>query len=287
MPTVRIVTDSTCDLPAALAQEQQIAVVPATVLVDGRAFRDGVDITTDAVLRAVPAGGDRPAPATLPPASEAFEQVFRRLQRERADGIVAVLASTHLSGAYRAALAARDAHALRTFPIAVLDSQSISMGLGLIVLEAARAAAGGAAWNEVVTTVQRAVPQTHVAFLVESLEPLLRSGRAPRLIPTAETMPALKPLLRLDTGRVVPFERTRTRYKALEALYAFIEDFPHVERLALLHSTSGPEVEALANRLAAAGTLPRDQIAVLTYGPAIATVIGAGAIAAAVDEGAA
>jgi DegV family protein with EDD domain len=134
---------------------------------------------------------------------------------------------------------------------------------------------------------QRTVPQTHVAFFVDSIEPLHRSGRVPRLSAMIETLLPLKPLLRLDGGQVILFERTRTRYKALDALYTFVEDFPHIETLVILHSTNPHEAEALANRLSTAEILPRDQITILPYGPALACTIGPGAVGVAVYEGAA
>jgi DegV family protein with EDD domain len=159
------------------------------------------------------------------------------------------------------------------------------MGLGLIALQAAQAAASGASWTEVINVAQRTVPQTHVAFFVDSIEPLHRSGRVPKLTPLIEGLLPLKPLLRLDNGQVLLLERTRTRYKALDALYTFIEDFPHIETLILMYCTSTNEVEALANRLSAAEILPRDRIFLVQYGPALAATIGPSAVGAAVYEG--
>jgi fatty acid-binding protein DegV len=93
----------------------------------------------------------------------------------------------------------------------------------------------------------------------------------------------LKPLLRLDEGQVVLLERTRTRHKALDSLYGFVEDFPHIQELALLHTTNTAEVESLVNRLAP--VCPRDRISIGHYGPANAAYLGPGAVGVAVYEG--
>ena len=287
MPTVRVITDSTCDLPEALIRQYNITVVPVNIHVGDKIYLDRVTLTTDEYLH-LAAGPARtePAPHTSAPTPEAFEQVYRQIQRERsADGIVSIHLSARLSGTYAAAVTAREVFGTRAFPVAVLNLQAVSMGLGLIVLQAAQAAAEGASWSEVINVAQRTVPQTHVAFFVDSIEPLHRSGRAPRLNAVIETLLPLKPLLRLDGGQVILFERTRTRYKALDALYTFVEDFPHIESLVLMHSTNPHEVEALANRISTAEILPREQISILPYSPALACTVGSGAVGVAVYEG--
>jgi DegV family protein with EDD domain len=287
MPTVRVITDSTCDLPEALIRQYNITVIPVNIHVGDKIYLDRVNLTTDEYLH-LAAGLPRTElpPYTSAPTVEAFEQVYRQIQRERnTDGIVSIHLSSRLSATYSVAVTAREVFGTRAFPVAVLDSQAISMGLGLIVLQAAQAAAAGAGWSEVINVAQRTVPQTHVAFFVDSIEPLYRSGRVPRLNAMIETLLPLKPLLRLDGGQVILFERTRTRYKALDALYTFIEDFPHIETLAIMHSTNPHEVEALANRISTAEILSRDQITILPYSPALACTIGPGAVGVAVYEG--
>ncbi|HUS16377.1 MAG TPA: DegV family protein [Chloroflexia bacterium] len=280
MPNIRVVTDSTCDLPDALIRQHGITVLPVTLQQGSQTFLDRVHLSTDEVLR--PA---EPGPfSTTPPSPTAFEQVYRRLQQARpCDGVVSIHVSARLSATYQAAVAARDAARNSAFPVGVVDSESASMGLGLIVLAAAHAAATGASWTEVMKAAQRAKGQTHVAAMVDSLEGLLRSGRFPRLVPPGEPAPVLKPVLRLDDGQLVLLERTRTRHKALDSLCAFVEDFPHIAALVLLHGAPLPEQEALLNRLAL--VCPRDRIQVVQYGAAHAAYVGGGAVGVAVYEG--
>lgn len=282
MPTIRVVTDSTCDLPEALVRQLGVTVVPVTVTLGDQPYLDRVNLSTEALLRHLQTGG--PRPSTAPPTVAAFEQVFRGLQANRpCDGIVAVLLSARLSGAYNAALMARDAFVNTSFPVGVVDSQAVSMGLGMIVAAAARKAAAGATWNEVMQEAQRMKGQTHVAFFVDSIEPLYRAGRVAKLTPIIETLLPLKPLLRLDEGHIVLLERTRTRHKALDSLCSFVEDFPHIEALALLYSSHNTEVDNLLARLAE--ICPRDRISAVQYGPANAAYLGPGAVGVAVYEG--
>src|SRR5262249_30093585 len=155
------VTDSTCDLPEALIRQYNITVVPVNIHLGDRVYLDRFTLTLEEYLQALPTV---PAPPrTSPPSVEVFEQIYRQIQRERlADGIVAIHLSARLSDTCKMAQTAREAFGARAFPVAIVDSQAASMGLGLIVLQAAQAAQAGAGWSEVINAAQRAVPQTHV-----------------------------------------------------------------------------------------------------------------------------
>ncbi|HMA35068.1 MAG TPA: DegV family protein [Chloroflexia bacterium] len=283
MPMIRVVTDSTCDLPDPLVRQHNIVVIPVSIHLGSETYLDRVNLTTEALLRQLP--GSAPPPTTAPPAAMAFEQVYRQLQANRpCDGIVSVHLSARLSGTAGLALLARDSFVNTSFPVGVVDSESASMGLGLIVLAAARQATAGGTWPEVMQAAQRARGQTHVAFFVDSIEGLYRGKRIPRLAAGIEALLPLKPLLRLDEGQIILLERTRTRHKALDSLCSFVEDFPHVEELVLLHNSPPNEIESLLNRLSV--VCPRDRIGVVPYGPANAVYLGPGAVGVAVYEGA-
>jgi DegV family protein with EDD domain len=283
MPTIRVVTDSTCDLPDSLVREYGITVIPVTVQIGSQTYLDRVNLTTDELLRHLQAGD--PRPTTAPPAVAAFEQVYRQLQANRpCDGIVSIHVSSRLSGTYNAALMARDAFLSSAFPVGVMDSQAASMGLGLVVLAAARKAAAGGTFSEVMNAAQRMIHQVHIAFFVDSIESLHRGGRIAKLAPGIDTLLPLKPLLRLDEGQIVLLERTRTRHKALDSLANFVEDFPHVAALAVLHCNHTTEIDNLVTRLAL--VCSRERITVVQYGPANTVYLGPGAVGVAVYEGA-
>ncbi len=281
MPTIRVVTDSTCDLPDALIRQYGITVIPVSVQVGADHYLDRVTLTTDTLLRRMAAGE---ATATEPPSVAVFEQVYRRLQTDRpCDGILSIHLAGSLSATAQAAQTARDGFSGRALPMVVVDSQSASLGLGLIVLAAARCAAAGGSWTAVQHEAQRMRGQAHVAFYVDAVEPLLRSGRLGKVPALADAPPGSKPLLRLDEGRVVLLERTRTRHKALDLLAAFVEDFPTVADLALLYGTYTPDLDPLLTRLSA--VCPRERILLVQYSAANAVYLGPTAVGVAVSEG--
>ncbi len=281
MPTIRVVTDSTCDLPDALIRQYGITVIPVSVQVGTETYLDRVTLTTESLLRRT-AGGE--LAGTQPPAVAVFEQVYTRLQAERpCDGILSIHVAGSLSTTAQVALTACDGFSRRALPVAVMDSQSASLGLGLIVLAAAQRAAAGGSWTEVQQEAQRMRGQAHIAFYVDSVEPLLRSGRLSKAVIPTDVPVGTKPLLRLDEGRIVLLERTRTRHKALDSLAAFVEDFPTVAELALLYGTYTPDLEPLLTRLSAIH--PRDRILLVQYSPANAVYLGPTAVGVAVSEG--
>jgi DegV family protein with EDD domain len=211
-----------------------------------------------------------------------FERLFRNLLRQ--GDVLVITISSKLSETYAAALRAREGlGASPAAHIAIIDSLSASMGLGLIVLAAAKAARTGRhSLSELASMVQRMTTQTHVVFFVETYDYLPQGGRAARVASLIEAGNA-RALLRLDEGAIVPFERARTRAKAIEGLYNFVEDFPHVEELALLHSGTPNEVELLLARIHP--IYPRERVLVTEYSAVLGTQLGPAALGAAVYEG--
>jgi DegV family protein with EDD domain len=286
MPGVRIVTDSTCDLPPELVREYNITVVPLFVHVNGETYLDRIDITPEEFHRrlATWSPGSTPLSTSHPP-SEAFEDVYKRILKE-GESIISIHHSARLGGTYHTALQARNAILAPTSQIAVIDSLSASFGLGIIALEAAKRARHGAHHSELVSIVNRMIFQTHVIFFTETMQYLYQSGRInskaqAALGPTPATN--FRPLLRLEDGYIVPFERTRTRTKAIEGLCEFIEDFPHIEEMAIMHSNSPNDVETLLNRVAP--IFPRERAFVCLFSPVLAAHLGPGAMGVTVYEG--
>jgi DegV family protein with EDD domain len=284
MARVAIVTDSTADLPADLRDRLGITVVPLNVQFGDEVFRDQVDLTTDQFMTRL---ARAPAlPTTSQPSPALFEEIFRRLATDH-DGIVAVLLSAKLSGTLQAATLAAGAVA-DLIPVEIVDSRNGSMGLGHQAWRAADLARQGLDAPAIAGQLRAETTAHHVVFFVDTLEFLQRNGRIGRAAALIGGVLQLKPLLRVDEGQVVPFERTRTRGKAIQGLIDFVNELPHVERLSVLSSGSGgggPDVTDLADRLAAATGLPRDEIAIVQMGPVIASHVGPGAVGVAVFEG--
>lgn len=243
MSRIAIVTDSTACIPEDFIKQYDIKVAPQILMWKGETLMDGVDITPDQFytrLRTTDV-----MPTTSQATVRGFHEIFTPLVAEGAQ-ILAIVLSAKLSGTW---LSAEQAKA--EFPgatIELVDSQTVAMGLGFQVLAAARAAAEGKPFEDVVALARGANPHTGVMFVVDTLEFLHRGGRiggAARLFGTALNM---KPLLEVRDGRVETVEKIRTKAKAFARLLDLIEervgDHKPV-RLAALHAQAESDAHYL------------------------------------------
>jgi DegV family protein with EDD domain len=247
MSRVRIVTDSTSDVPAEVAGRLQITVVPAYVQIDNRSFRDGPSpggLSREEFYTQLPAMSTVPTTA-VPPAHE-FATAYRSLADE-AEEVIAIVVSTNLSGMYNVAhLGAQDVPELK---IHVVDSEQITMGLGWMVIAAAEAAAAGQSAKEILSLVEDMKPRVRVYAVLDTLEYLRRSGRVSWARAKAAQVLRLKPIVEVIKGRVSELGRTRTRRRAVEQLIELVRSQAPLERLATLH-THTPGIEDFSRRLA-------------------------------------
>jgi DegV family protein with EDD domain len=280
MSTVKVVTDSTADIPPALLRELEIEVVPLYVNFGEETYRAGVDLTNEQFYRLLHESST--PPTTTAPPTIVFEQTYRRLAQQH-ESLISIHISSHLSTAYKAAAQARERLPVSLARIDVIDSHSASMGMGLTVLAAARMAKAGVPAEEIVREVHHRVQHTHSVFFVDTIEHLDRSGRVSVASNLLSSMSRIKPLLLIDEGHIVPYERTRTRAKAIDGLYTFIEDFPNVHEVAVMYSTTPEDVEKLLDKLML--IFPREEVLCAEYGPALGTHLGPGAMGVAAYEG--
>jgi len=282
MGRVRVVTDSTADLAPDVARDLDITVVPIRVRIGQEEFLEGVNLTEDAFiarLRAQP----RLLPSTVAPDADEFESVYAALARTT-DSILSVHLSTRLGATCRMATEAKERYTIRDVcRVVVIDSQMTSLGLGLIAMETARAAQAGRSLEEVARLARAMLPQTHILFFVDTLDYLQHGGRTGKIETILNSVINIKPLLRLEEGEIVLMEKVRTRAKALERLYEFVADFPRVEALGIVHSTSLNEANNLAKRLES--IVPRARVTIRRYGPGVAAHLGLGALGVVVYEG--
>jgi DegV family protein with EDD domain len=279
MRNVRIVTDSTCDLPRSICDELGIVVVPLNVHFGDKVYRDGVDLDSDQFFELLATSQN--LPKTSQPATGLFEETYNRLA---ADGsaVVSIHLSSKLSGTLHSASLARDAVRSRCM-VEVVDSRSASLGLGLIVKAAAEKACQGASQWDIVSYVRRLVPNVHVVCMVDTLEYLQRGGRIGRARAFVGTLLNIRPIIKLEDGEVHPGEKVRTRSKAIDWLVEFVELFPKIDQLAVLHSNSPSDIEMLLRRLEP--LYPRDRILVGQYGPVIGAHVGPGGLGVVVSQG--
>ncbi|MCA2262511.1 fatty acid-binding protein DegV [Mycobacterium marseillense] len=272
--TIVVVTDSSARLPADLLDKWGIRVVPLHILLDGTDLRDGVDdIPGD--IHKLAATTAAATPAEL---ADAYQQA---LADSGADGVVAVHISSALSGTCRAA----ERTAADLDPnVRVVDSKSAAMGTGFVAVAAARAAATGAALDAVADAARAAVARGHAFIVVHRLDNLRRSGRIGGAAAWLGTALALKPLLRIDDGKLVLAQRVRTVSHATEAMIDRVCQTVGDGTAALaVHHVNNPD--GAAEVAAALGErLPACEPAIVTeLGPVLALHVGAGAVAVSVQ----
>jgi DegV family protein with EDD domain len=263
----------------------EITVVPMQLSWGAETYLDRLGISTEDALNRMRSSGV--CPTVDAPDVDDFSRTYRLL-RESCDGVISIHLSSKLSDAVINAGIAREGFGPigqgGPFPVAVVDSLSVSMGLGWIVLEVAKAAERGLDLQHLVGLANRLTELSHVAFFTEQTEILLKSGRAGRLASQAEALTTLRPLFHLDEGNVAVYDKTRTRPKARDSLYNFVEDFTAIGELAIVHSNiTQNDVEHLLTRVGA--IYPRERVPIIQISAALAAWLGPDVLGVAVLEG--
>src|SRR5262245_7774727 len=265
---VRIVTDSACDLPEPVCAELGIDVVPLTIRFGEREFVDRKELSVDAFWRELQASSV--LPETAAPSVGAFEETFRRLSDEGADGIVCINLSARLSATMQSAQVA--AKALDgDIPIEIIDSQSASMGIGNLVLHAARRARAGASVAEIVTEVESRRAREHVFATLDTLEYLRKGGRIGGAQALLGSVLSIKPVIEVVDGAVEPAGRVRTRSKALRFLVDQVPAGGNIESLSVLHANA-PDLDDFLAMLRP--LVPDAEVTVGIIGPVIGVHTG-------------
>jgi len=276
--TVKIVTDSTSDIPEQLAEELGITVVPVYVVLGGKSFRDRVDIGAEEFYSRL--SQDSLFPSTSVPSPKDFAEVYNRLAKET-DEIVSIHLTSKESGTYNSALLATELVDKRC-RIEVIDSLSVSMSCGLLVIAAAKEARAGAGIDRVAELVRRSIPHMHLLIMLDTLKYVVKGGRLGRTQGLLGTVLRVRPLLTLREGDLSVAGVTRTKVKAVERLYDFVKGFPRVEEVAVAYTTTHDEAKLLADRIKA--LFPEAPLYLARVGPSLGTHAGPGAMGVAVRE---
>lgn len=272
MPGVRIVTDSSCDLTPDEAAELGIEVVPLSIRFGGEEFIDREELDARAFYEKMAATDI--LPETAAPSPGAFEERFRKLAGDGADAVICINLARDLSATMEAAQQA--ARAVEgAVEVHVIDSRSITAGLGNQVLHAARAARDGRSAAEIVTMVDDLIARTHVFGTLDTLENLKKGGRIGGAQALVGSMLSIKPILDLSDGAVQEAAKVRTRKKALVWLLDKARSAAPVEDLAVMHA-SAPDAEEMVTMIREG--FPDQQIRVDLIGAVIGTHGGAGTI---------
>jgi len=276
--TVKIVTDSTSDLSPQVAQELEITVVPVYVRFGERVYRDGVDISQDEFYQKLAQSSVHPSTAAPSPGD--FAKVYEEAAQET-DEIVSIHLTSKHSATYDSALQGRELVGAGC-RIEVVDSLSLSMGLGLIAMAAARLANGGEGLQAVMDEVRQAIRCVRLLGVLDTLKYLLRGGRIGKSRALLGTLLNVKPLLTMRDGELLPAGLARTRAKGIERLFDFVKSALNVQEVAIVHSTAPDEASSLKERIGS--IFAKERIHMARLGPALGVHGGPGTLILAVRE---
>jgi DegV family protein with EDD domain len=265
MQAVRIVSDSSCDLSQEEADRHGIEIVPLSIRFGADEYTDRVDLSVEDFYKKMAAADD--LPETAAPSPGAFEQAFRRAKEAGASTVVCINISSELSATMQSALAAAKAVA-DDIDVRVVDSKSITSGLGTLVLAAAEAAEAGASPEEILTTLDDLIERTHVFGALNTLANLKKGGRIGGAQAMLGSMLSIKPIVDISTGVVEEAGKQRTRKKSLVWLYDKMKAAGAIERVAVYHGDA-PDIEEFLDLIAP--TFPRDTVRVGKIGAVIGT----------------
>jgi len=230
---IRIVTDSTCDLPQEIVNEFGITVIPLYINYGDQGFLDGVDISRKEFYESLP--DSDPLPTTATPGVNVFKDVYERLAKEGASEIISIHISINLSATVEIARKAADA--TRIVPVTVIDSQQLSLGVGFQVLTAARAAMKGKTVDEIISILENQISRTYVIAALDTLEFLRRSGRMNAAVERIGSLLRIKPMLIMHNGNPTA-ERVRTRKGVIKRIIKFVSELGNLEEIALVHTNA-------------------------------------------------
>ncbi len=267
---VKVVTDSTSDIPAYAAAELGIAVVPLAVKFGEESFLDGLDIGVSDFYDRL--SGSRKLPTTAAPSPGQFLAEYEKAAREGRD-VLSIHISRKLSGTYDAALLAKEQCKAR---VEVIDSGSVTMGLGLMVVVAAKKAREGVPLERLLREVQEIHGRVRILGVVNTLEYLWKGGRIGLVHALMGSVLSIKPILSIRDGETFALERVRTRSRALARLWKICQADAPYDELSILYSTTPDEAESLLNKFAS--IYPRERTYKARFGPVLGSHLGPGVV---------
>jgi DegV family protein with EDD domain len=248
---VRIVTDSSSDIPAEVAQELGITVIPLYIRFGDEVYRDGVDISTDQFYDKL--AHSRILPKTSTPSPGDFAEIYNQLAAET-DSILSIHLSPRYSSALNAAMVAKD-YVPEGCTVKVIDSKSVSMGCGLVVIAAAREAKAGTSLEQVMQTVEKAILRTHIIGMIADINYLL-GGRRLSLPGAHLFLGKIGTLLRFKlVGEIYEAGKVRGRgmyfreAKALNRLEQCVAEYQSIEEIAILYAQKPEWAQGFADRI--------------------------------------
>jgi len=240
--TIRIVTDSACDLPEELAKQLGISIVPLYINIGNISYEDGVDLKREEFYKNLPLYGD--FPKTAAPGPDHFKCLYDKLADEGATGIISIHISESLSNTVLSAK--QGARECKKVPVNVIDSQNLSLGAGLLVIAAAKAAFDDADMDDIVELIRELTKRTYTVAAIDTLEYLRRGGRMSVAVAQLGTLLKIKPILKMNQGEPTA-ERVRTSRRAMERIVEILDQLSPVQELHYVHTDSSEQLEIFKN----------------------------------------
>ena len=276
--TIKIVTDSAADLPSILTEELDVTVVPVYLRFGEQVYRDRVDISEEEFYQRLL--HDPVHPNTTQPSPQDFASVYDKLSQE-ADGIISIHITSKLSGTYNSAVQGKKMVSNRC-PIEIVDSQTISIAVGLMAIQASKMVKSGMSLQQIVNELGKIIPNVHLLILFDTLKYLVKGGRIGKAKGLVGSVLNVKPLLTVRDGELVPSGQVRTRSKGIDRLLDFVKDATEIQDLAILHSTTPDEAQALVERTSP--IFPKERTILARLGPGLGVHGGPGILAVALRE---
>jgi DegV family protein with EDD domain len=271
MTNVRVITDSSADLPGDVVAALGVEMVSLTIRFGDDEFTDRVDLSPDDFWARCRAS--KVLPETAAPSPGAFQRAYEAARDDGCDGAIVLTLSAALSATHQSATLGADA--VPGFDVRVIDTQAVSMAHGLMVIDVAELARDGATLEELATRAEEMKPNVGVCAMLDTLEHLVKGGRVGNARALLGQMLSIKPLLELRDGVVAEAGRQRTRARALSAIVAKARSHEPLDRLAVVHGAA-PDLEPF---LALAAKIPSDHpLVVSDIGPTVGTHAGPGII---------
>ena len=270
--SIEIVTVSSSDISQGLAEEIGVTVIPHEIAFGSKAYQDGIDMLSDEFYERIKESPEFPTTSAV--TSGPFAQTYNKLA-EKTDQILCIVLSSKLSVTYSEAVRAIEAIKKKGVRVEVLETLSVAGGVGLLVMEAAKAVKAGEKLDNIVTMLKKDIPNCYVRICVDTLKYLHKGGRIGKVQALMGSLLNVKPILEAR-GEFHPVGRVRSHAKVLEHIYDYVGSFKNIKSLAIQYTDNKPSVEALADRVST--FFPRDKIHIWPLTPVCGAHAGPGSI---------
>ncbi len=269
--SIKIVSDSTCDLPTHLLDAYGISVIPLLITIGSQSYRDGVDLSRQQFYESLIYNS--PPPTTAVPDPHEFQEIYQTLAAQGATQILSIHAPISLSPTMN--VASLGAEALRAGLVTVYDARQLSLGMGFLALRAAEAASQGFNIDEIITVLDEQISRTHLVLAVEHTEYLWRSQRLSPILKNLDTIVSDRVLIRMYDGNLT-LNQIPENQSVETHLLSELNTWEPLERIALIHTHRSDLAKALHHQLIA--LYPQIQVSIAEISPLVGAHIGPGAL---------